>query len=157
MALDQSLENEQSPLHDSEPLNAIQKTIPAQPKTAPLNRPAILAVENQQSLENALVNAFRPDEKTLGILKRSFQNIYVREKYLAESYSKKSKKNIYSWKYRNIRLDFNEGIYIVRLSKDLAIINANKISQVMLDPEKYQNQQYLNNSYFANKEKYKAL
>jgi hypothetical protein len=88
---------------------------------APKLRTIILTVEEGQSAEAAIEAALAPDNETL--------------KKLAASFKK--------------AVDFEKGIYLISINNDLKVTKANKVSGVLLDPWKYQNQQYLKNSYFA--------
>ena len=45
--------------------------------------------------------------------------------------------------------EFSSGIYVAELSKDMKVVKVVKVSSVYLDSTKYQNQQYLKNSYFT--------
>jgi hypothetical protein len=72
-------------------------------------------------------------------------------------YSAKRKKRI--WVSEKIVRDFEftPGIYVVNLDKKLNVVKAKRVSAVYLDPQKYQNQQYLKNSYFAETEQEKSI
>ena len=96
---------------------------------APKLRTIILTIEEGQSLEAAIDAALTPDAETLKKLTASF---------------KKSAK-------------FNKGIYLISINNDLKVTKMNKVSGVLLDPWKYQNQQYLKNSYFASTSRDKSL
>jgi len=96
---------------------------------APKLRTVILTIESGQSLENAIELALSPDTETLKKLTASFKKA----------------------------ADFDKGIYLISINNDLRVIKTNKVSGVLLDPLKYQNQQYLKNSYFASTSRDKSL
>ena len=57
---------------------------------------------------------------------------------------------------KNIRkFIFDDGIYVVTLDKNKRVVRAERVSSVYHNPERYQNQQYLKNSYFAETERQK--
>jgi hypothetical protein len=74
-----------------------------------------------------------------------------------KKYSSKRKKRIWVSKKVVRDFEFTPGIYVVNLDKNLNVVKANRVSAVYLDPQKYQNQQYLKNSYFAETEKQKDI
>lgn len=116
-------------------------------RAAPLSTPVILAVEDSRNLEDAVVKALDPDRETLVKLVASLKSAGV---------SKRVKKGR-TWKIVKERLDFTSGIYIVSINKSLTVTGAFRVGRVKLDPRKYQNQQYLKNSYFAFKDKQRSL
>ncbi len=128
-----------------------------QVKRASLRTPVILAIERDQSLEDAIHNALSPEPENAGRLIKSFKNAYNRKKVKVKRYSKKKRKTIYYWKWKKKKIDFKTGIYIVNINKKLNVTKAKRIWQILLDHKKYQNQQYLNNSYFASRRKQKSL
>ena len=135
----------------------IKRTIPLITKKARRKTPIILAIEDNQTLEQAINNALSPNPKKLKRLLRTFKNAYIYKKVKVYKYSKKRKKTIYYWKWKRKKVKFHRGIYIVKLNKNLVVKNVKRTSLVSLNPWKYQNQQYLKNSYFANRTKQKNL
>ncbi len=127
------------------------RSTPLIAQKASLNRKIILAVGTGMSLEKALTNALAPDAETLKKLLKSFQNAKK------VSWVKKKAKKKTSWVKVVRNINFKEGIYIVSLDKKLNIVKADRVNSVSLDADKYQNQQYLKNSYFARREKQRAL
>ena len=69
----------------------------------------------------------------------------------------KKKKNIFYWEREKIKFNFKEGLYLVKLNKKFQITKAKRVTQLLLDPNMYQNHQYLKNSYFAGIKKEKSL
>ena len=124
-------------------------TVPSVPEKARRNMPVILAIDKDQNIEKALINALQPDPINLRKLVKTFRDPFIWKKVLKRKYSKKRGKMISYWKWKKIKIDFKEGIYLIKLNKKMHIIYAKRVSQVLLDPQKYQNQQYLKNSYFA--------
>ncbi len=105
------------------------------------NLPIILPVDENQSLKEAIINALSPDEKTLNKLITSFRNTYLINQYRSRDASKIMKK----------------GIYIIRLTTNLQLQEIKHVESVHLDSSKYQNQQYMNNSFFSDGIKNKDL
>ena len=124
---------------------------------APRSRTIILTIEENQSLTDALNHALAPNAKTLKRLERSFKNArkvtWKKHRY----YSKKKKRRVTTWKKRTRKINFTTGIYLVTLDKRLRVKKAKRVSRVRLDAGKYQNQQYLKNSYFATNQRQKTL
>lgn len=130
---------------------------PAFAVKAPLRRSIILPIEENQSLEEAIRLALDPDEETLKKLVKSFGNAknYVKKKKYV--YSRKSKKKIVRWTSIPRRVQFRNGIYIVRLDGTCNVIGARHVTRVVLNPAKFQNQQYMKNSYFSHDHKERSL
>ncbi|MCL1911587.1 MAG: N-acetylmuramoyl-L-alanine amidase [Leptospirales bacterium] len=96
---------------------------------APKLRTIILTIEEGQSLKTAIEAALAPDEDTLKKLTASFKKA----------------------------AGFDKGIYLISINDNLKVTKTKKVSGVLLDPWKYQNQQYLKNSYFAPTSRDKSL
>jgi len=124
---------------------------------APRWTPIILAIDDNQSLRDAVYKALEPDEKTMNRLMNSFINAHGVGHKKVKYYSKKNKKYKTKWKRYTKKINFYKGIYIVHIDKNLNIHDAKRISSVHLNPGKYQNQQYLKNSFFASENKIKDL
>lgn len=119
--------------------------------------PVILTVDKGQTLEEAVYKALRPDDETLKILVKNLTNPVVSSTKNVKVYSKKHKKHIYKTSSNKVKVKISEGIYIIKLDRELKPVSINKVSSVHLDPEKFQNQMYLKNSYFAEPEKEKDI
>ena len=124
---------------------------------APLSRYVILPVEENQGLRHAVMQALQPDEKTTDRLIQSLGKAKIATRELATKYSSKKKKNIRYWKTVHQPVAFRKGIYLVKLNKNLNVVAVKQVRSVELDPSKYQNQQYLKNSYFGPQEKHRNL
>mgnify|MGYP007016123343 FL=1 len=83
------------------------------------------------------------------------KNFYVHSYKKVKKYSKKKKRYVRVWKKSSSKFTFDYGIYIVTLDKNRRVVKAERVSSVYLNPERYQNQQYLKNSYFAETERQK--
>ncbi|HSV98472.1 MAG TPA: N-acetylmuramoyl-L-alanine amidase [Spirochaetota bacterium] len=116
-------------------------------RSAALTTPIILAVDSDQTLENAVKKALSPDKKTLERLIKSFTN----------AYTFKSVKTGGKWRKLRQKVNFGPGIYIVRLDRNLNVVSVKPVKKVALIPAKFQNHQYLKNSYFALEHKERAL
>ncbi len=126
-------------------------------RTASLRTPIILPIEEGQSLEEAIRKALMPDENKLGELIKSFKSARIVKWKRLRKYSRKRKKRIYYWKKVIRNVTFTSGIYIVRLNKKGVVISAKRVKKVSLNQWRYQNHQYLKNSYFAFKERQRSL
>ncbi|MCP4131460.1 MAG: hypothetical protein GY754_10820 [bacterium] len=126
-------------------------------KKASRRTPIILAIEENQSLSDALSLALAPDKKTLKKLTKSFKKAKVVKRRRVRRYSKKRGRKITYYKKYRKRVRFKKGIYIVHLNKNLSVRKVKAVRSVLLSPWKYQNQQYLKNSYFATGVRNKAL
>jgi N-acetylmuramoyl-L-alanine amidase len=146
----------------------------AQPRTAPAprkivdthypvtlsdpTRPIIFVYEEHQSLRDALRSTLSPgDDALLDRLHASFTGASVTEKVKAREWSKKKKKNVTVWRSVRKRINFSPGIYVVNLNHRLEVENARRMSRVYLNPDRYQNQLFLKNSFCANASKSKSL
>ncbi len=116
-------------------------------RSASLTTPIILAVDSDQTLENAVKKALKPDDKTLERLTKTF----------AKAYTWKSVKTGGKWRKVRRKVDFGPGIYIVGLDRNLNVVSVKPVKKVALNPARYQNHQYLKNSYFALEEKERSL
>ncbi len=103
---------------------------PVETRKASLDTPVIFPVDEDQSLEDAIIKALDPSEEILKKLTASF---------------------------RKSRTKFSKGIYIVKLNKKLKVVSASRVRSVHLNPKKYQNHEYLKNSCFGSREKIKEL
>jgi N-acetylmuramoyl-L-alanine amidase len=137
------------PLTTSGPAPAIAR--------APLGRNIILPVEQNQSLEKAIEMALEPDAETLKKLVRSFKNAKTFTRKKVREYSAKNKKRITRWVVNSQKLKFGTGIYIVKIDKNYNVTGVRYVNSVALNPNQYQNQQYLKNSYFAHDTKERSL
>lgn len=120
-----------------------------------LNRPFILIIRKNQTLDDAVTDALSPDSKDLSVITGSMKNFYVHSYKKVKKYSKKKKRYVRVWKKSSSKFTFDYGIYIVTLDKNRRVVKAERVSSVYLNPERYQNQQYLKNSYFAETERQK--
>lgn len=120
-----------------------------------LNKPFILIIRKNQTLDDAVTDALSPDSKDLSVITGSMKNFYVHSYKKVKKYSKKKKRYVRVWKKSSSKFTFDYGIYIVTLDKNRRVVKAERVSSVYLNPERYQNQQYLKNSYFAETERQK--
>ena len=124
-------------------------------KKSPVNKPFILIIRKNQSLDQSVNDALSPDMENLKKITSSMKSYRVYSYKKVRKYSKKRKKRIWVWKKRSRKFTFDHGIYIVTLDKKKRVVKAERVSSVYLNPDKYQNQQYLKNSYFAETERQK--
>lgn len=90
-------------------------------RKAPKLRTILLPIENGQDLKSAIDAALAPDKITLEKLHKSFAKTKA----------------------------FKSGIYLVTIDDKLTVKKTKRVQSVTLSPDKYQNQQYLKNSFFA--------
>jgi hypothetical protein len=122
-----------------------------------VTKPFILALRSKEGLEHAVSESLGAgDEETNRIIEGMKDYKAVSWKKV-KKYSSKRKKRIWVSKKVVRDFEFTPGIYVVNLDKNLNVVKANRVSAVYLDPQKYQNQQYLKNSYFAETEKQKDI
>ncbi len=124
---------------------------------APVRRNIILPIEQNQCLEKAIEMALEPDAETFKKLVRSFKNAKNFTKKKVSEYSTKKKKRITRWVASSQKVKFGTGIYIVQLDTNCNVTGARYVNSVTLNPNQYQNQQYLKNSYFAHDTKERSL
>jgi hypothetical protein len=122
-----------------------------------IETPIILAIENGQSLEDAIKDALAPNEDNLAKLVKSFKKGKVDNSKNTLVYNAKQKKYINSLKTIKNTGEFKEGLYVIRLNKKMEVVEAKRVPTIHLNPLKYQNHQYLKNSSFAISEKEKSL
>lgn len=120
-----------------------------------INKPFILIIRKDQSLNDAVYTALSPDASDLALITESMKNFHVYSYRKVRQYSKKKKKYIRVWEKSSRKFVFDDGIYVVTLDKKKRVVRAERVSSVYLNPERYQNQQYLKNSYFAETERQK--
>lgn len=130
---------------------------PAKIRRSSLSTPIILPVDIDQTLEDALIKALNPNKETLEKLMKSFNNAYSNSRVKVRGFSKKDGRPIYYWKNVKEKTNFDRGIYIVTLNNNLSVSYVRQINKVVLNPQKFQNQQFLKNSYFSFEDKEKSL
>lgn len=126
-------------------------------RPAELTRPIIFVFEEGLSLKEAIRTNLAAEGETLEKLHASFSHAVVNTKVKSTKWSRKKKRNITVWKNKSKRIDFYPGMYVLGLNRNLEIVNAKRVSRVYLNPDKYQNQLYLKNSYFAHAQREKSL
>lgn len=137
--------------------NKRKKILLVRARKASLSRPIILAKGNNHKVRDAIRLALAPDKKTLDKLEKNFKNVRIVKYKWRKYYSKKRKRWVWYKKKYVRRVWFTGGIYIVKLNRKLQVVYAKKVSRVRLLRWKYQNQQYLKNSYFAPRKKIKRI
>lgn len=126
-------------------------------RLSPVTKPFILSLSSDEKLENAIIESLNPDVHSLKIIHDSMNS------YREVSWSKEKVYLTKKKKYKTVnkkefhKFEFKPGIYIVNLDKNFRVVKAHRVPSVYLNPDKYQNQQYLKNSYFAKIEQDKNL
>ncbi len=128
-----------------------------QVKPSSITKPFILSVSNGEDLNNAILESLEPDAAKLKIISDSLKNYKTVTKISKRYYSSKKRKYITSSENKYRDYEFKSGIFLVELDKNMKVVKARKVSSVYLDPNKYQNQQYLKNSYFTQIEQQKNI
>ncbi len=141
--------------------NISKRDILYRPIPAPMSRTFILPIEWGQDLEEAVKKAMNPDEKDMERIMTALKNASITYKrketrWVKRKGSRKLKK-VVSWKQEKRKISFTSGIYLVRFTSDLTIQRAERVTRVQLNDRKYQNEQYLNNSFFARHEREKKI
>jgi len=126
-------------------------------KSSPVTKPFIMTLRDGMNIETAIMEALAPDQKNLKIITDSMNNYKSVSYTPIKTYSKKQKKHIITNKKTVKDFEFKPGIFIAELNKDMKIVKVTKVSSVYLDPNKYQNHQYLKNSYFTQIEMEKEI
>ncbi len=126
-------------------------------RPAELTRPIIFVFEEGQSLKEAIRSNLASEGETLERLHQSFEHAVVTYKVKHTEWSRKKKRNITVWKNESRHIDFYPGMYVVELNRNLDLVSAKRVSRVYLNPDRYQNQLYLKNSYFAHVQREKSL
>jgi len=121
-----------------------------------ITKPAIIAIE-EGDLNDAVTRSLAPDEQNLGKIVSSMKNYSVSKWKKRRYWSKKRKRRVTKWDKISKKFNFKSGIYIVRFNRDFTIASAKKVSSVYLDENRYQNQQFLKNSYFGQFRKERSL
>ena len=122
-----------------------------------VTKPVILTIEDGATLQQSIIDALNPDDENLIKIYDSL-NKYKKVKWVKyRKWSNKHKKNITAWKKVTEDFNFTNGIYIVTFDKNFNVTKAESVPQVYLNPEVYQNQQYLKNSYFERTERERNL
>jgi N-acetylmuramoyl-L-alanine amidase len=130
---------------------------PAKIKRSSLSTPIILPVDIDQTLEDAIIKALNPNKETLEKLMKSFNSAYSNSRIKVRGFSKTDGKPIRYWKNVKEKVYFDRGIYIITLNGNLSVSHIRQINKVVLNPWKFQNQQFLKNSYFSFEDKEKSL
>lgn len=134
---------------------SIETAIPVKPSV--VTKPFIMALRNGENINNAIIESLDPDAKNLKTITESIKEYKTVSFTKIRTYSKKKKKYITSYQKKYNNYEFKPGIYIVQLDKSLNVVKARRVSSVYLDPNKYQNHQYLKNSYFTQIEQRKDI
>jgi N-acetylmuramoyl-L-alanine amidase len=124
---------------------------------APMQRSIIFPIEQSQSIEKAIELALSPDTENMKKLVKSFKNARNVSRVKTGSYINKKKKRVTKWKEVAQKIRFGTGIYIVQLDGNCNVVSARYVSSVALNPNLYQNEQYLKNSFFAHDTREKSL
>jgi len=136
----------------------VETAIPVVPvKASPVTKPFILALRNGETIENAIAESLDPDPRNLKAIAVSMNNYKKVSLKKIRQYSAKKKKykTVYVKKFTDY--EFKPGIFVVQIDTNMKIVRAERVSSVYLDPNRYQNQQYLKNSYFTQIEQDKNL
>lgn len=127
------------------------------PQKSYITTPVILTIEEGQSIEEAVDLALSPDADTLQKLVKAVKSANEVRYTNVKTFSKKQNKNIITKKKILEKPDYSKGIFILTLNAKMNVTSVSRVQSVMLDNAKYQNQQYLKNSYFARTEREKEL
>lgn len=133
----------------------VETAIPV--KASQITKPFILALSTGENLENAVIESLNPDSKSLKSIIESMNNYKKVSLTKVRKYSSKKHKYTTVYKKKFDDFEFKPGIFVVQIDRNMRIVKADRVSQIYLDPNKYQNQQYLKNSYFTEIEQERNL
>jgi len=122
-----------------------------------VSKPFILSLNSEEKLEQAIKESLSPDKNSLKIILDSMNSFRQVSWKKVKKYSRKKRRYRTVYKKQYYKYEFSPGIYIVKLDKNFRVVKARRVSSVYLNPDRYQNQQYLKNSYFTEIEKVKDL
>ena len=128
-------------------------------KSSTITKPFIMTLRDEKNIniESAIMESLSPDLRSLKIITDSMKNYKIVSYTKEKTYSAKKKKYITTNKKIVKDFEFNTGIYVAELDKDMKVVKVVKVSSVYLDSSKYQNHQYLKNSYFTQIEMEKQI
>jgi hypothetical protein len=126
-------------------------------KSSPITKPFIMTLRDDKNIESAIMEALSPDLRSLKIITDSMKDYKSVSFTKEKTYSAKKKRYITTSKKIVRDFDFRSGIYVAHLSKDMKVVKVERVSSVYLDSNKYQNDQYLKNSYFTQIEMEKEI
>ena len=126
-------------------------------KSSPITKPFIMTLRDDKNIESAIMEALSPDLRSLKIITDSMKDYKSVSFTKEKTYSAKKKRYITTNKKIVRDFDFRSGIYVAHLSKDMKVVKVERVSSVYLDSNKYQNDQYLKNSYFTQIEMEKEI
>ncbi len=121
-----------------------------------ITKPVIIAIENND-IRDAIKKSLAPDSRSLSTIADSMDNYSITKYKKKRVWSKRKRRRITKWYRTTKKYNFRSGIYIVKLRRDLTIESAKRVSSVYLNENRYQNQQFLKNSYFGNFNREKAI
>jgi hypothetical protein len=133
----------------------IETAVPA--KTSPITKPFILALSHGESLENAIIESLDTDADNLKTIVSSINNYKKVTWIKSRQYLPKKKRYKTIWTKKYDDFEFKPGIFVVQMDSSMKIVKAERVSKIYLDHNKYQNHQYLKNSYFTEIEKKREL
>jgi hypothetical protein len=116
-----------------------------------------MTLRDRGNFEAAIMESLAPDPENLKLITDSMKNYKVVSYTKTKTYSAKKKKNIITYNKTVKDFEFKSGIFVAELNNDMKIVKVVRVSSVYLDPNKYQNQQYLKNSYFTQIEMEKEI
>jgi N-acetylmuramoyl-L-alanine amidase len=122
-----------------------------------LGTPYIVTITEGQELDDAIDLSIAPGDDIKNRIRNSVRNSYITKIMYKKSYSQKKKRYIYTRTWAKIRPDFSPGLYIIQFNKNFSLKKVEKVSNVLFDPNRYQNQQFFKNSCLAEKTKEKSL
>lgn len=122
----------------------IKETNPAKTRTI------ILAVNENETLTDALSRALAPTDPTIiTTMEKNLRAALVNRETYQTYYSKKYKKNITKKVIKKQKISYGKGIYLIRINSKLQVKGVEQVNRVLLNPQLYQNAEYLRNSYFS--------
>lgn len=124
---------------------------------SPVTKPLVLAIEAEDTLRQSIQRALGSDEATAIKVEQSLRRYRVQKWRKVRVWSQQQKKMVHVWRKYQQPVVYRRGIYVVKLNSAYRVRSVQRVNSVTLDPNQYQNAQFLRNSCFTEKERHRSL